>query len=145
MLVAPRAPPPAATAVASQLLGLAVVSSIVIVHEGGHFAAAKLFKMRVDEFSVGMGPALFQKRFKPVEEGGVNYALRALPLGGFVSFPTALGEEELKEQELQEQQAMRALSNGKRQRKASPPKPSPPRIAPDDPALYENKPFLQQR
>lgn len=59
---------------------------IVFIHEGGHFLVAKLCKVKVNEFALGFGPTLFTK-----EKGGTKYALRLIPLGGFVSME---GEEE---------------------------------------------------
>lgn len=53
---------------------------IILVHELGHFSAAKLFKVKVNEFSIGMGPVLFKKHGKETD-----YSLRAFPIGGFVS------------------------------------------------------------
>ncbi|TMD05136.1 MAG: RIP metalloprotease RseP, partial [Chloroflexi bacterium] len=52
---------------------------LIAPHEGGHFALAKLFKVRVIEFSLGMGSKLWSGT-----AGGTVYALRALPIGGFV-------------------------------------------------------------
>jgi len=48
-------------------------------HEAGHFAFAKLFKVRVYEFAIGMGTRLLS-----IRRGGTVYALRAIPIGGFV-------------------------------------------------------------
>lgn len=59
---------------------------IIALHEFGHFSTAKLFKIKVNEFSIGMGPALFKK-----QQGETLYALRLLPIGGFVSLE---GEDE---------------------------------------------------
>lgn len=59
---------------------------IIALHEFGHFSTAKLFKIKVNEFSIGMGPALFKKK-----KGETLYALRLLPIGGFVSLE---GEDE---------------------------------------------------
>lgn len=56
-----------------------VFTSIVLVHELGHFVVAKLAGVRVEQFAVGFGPALVALR-----RGDTLYALRALPLGGFV-------------------------------------------------------------
>lgn len=53
---------------------------IIALHEFGHFITAKLFKIKVNEFSIGMGPALFKKT-----KGETKYSLRALPIGGFVA------------------------------------------------------------
>lgn len=51
---------------------------LILVHEFGHFAVAKLVGIRVNEFSLGMGPLLFQ-----FTRGDTEYSLRALPIGGF--------------------------------------------------------------
>ena len=64
---------------------------IIIIHEFGHFICAKLFKVRVNEFSIGMGPAIFKK-----QKGETQYSLRALPIGGYVSME---GEDEESEDE----------------------------------------------
>jgi regulator of sigma E protease len=55
------------------------VSLLIIVHETGHFAVARLFGMRVERFSVGFGPVLARLR-----RGETEYAISALPLGGYV-------------------------------------------------------------
>ena len=64
---------------------------LVLIHEGGHFFVAKLFKIKVNEFAIGFGPTIFTK-----EKGETKYALRLIPLGGFVSME---GEEERSEKE----------------------------------------------
>ena len=53
---------------------------IIIIHELGHFVAAKLSGIQVNEFSIGMGPVLFRWG-----KGETAYSLRLLPIGGFVS------------------------------------------------------------
>jgi len=52
---------------------------LIVIHEFGHFTMAKLFKVYVMEFSIGFGPALLKKK-----KGETLYALRALPIGGYV-------------------------------------------------------------
>jgi membrane-associated protease RseP (regulator of RpoE activity) len=64
------------------LTALAILALLIVVHEAGHFLAATGQGIRVSGFSIGFGPALLQRRRR-----GVTYALRAIPLGGFVSFP----------------------------------------------------------
>lgn len=59
---------------------IAMLAITVAIHEGGHFVTAKLFKVHVHEFSIGMGPKLFQKKRKET-----TYSIRLLPVGGFVS------------------------------------------------------------
>ena len=59
---------------------------VVVIHEGGHFSVAKLVGIKVNEFAIGMGPKLFQKR-----KGETVYTIRALPIGGYVKME---GEDE---------------------------------------------------
>ncbi|CAD7700493.1 unnamed protein product [Ostreobium quekettii] len=61
---------------------VAIIAMIVAVHEGGHFLAARSQNIHVSKFSIGFGPALLKYQGEEVE-----YSLRAIPLGGFVSFP----------------------------------------------------------
>jgi regulator of sigma E protease len=67
--------------ISSQLLqfigGLAI---LIIVHEMGHFLAARAFKVEVEEFGIGFPPTLV----KLFEAGGTRYTLNWIPLGGFV-------------------------------------------------------------
>ncbi len=56
-----------------------ILGSAVVLHEFGHFIVAKLFKIRVETFSVGFGPRLFGKRW-----GQTDYRISAIPLGGYV-------------------------------------------------------------
>ena len=60
------------------LIAILFFELIIIVHEGGHFAAAKLMKIKVNEFSIGMGPKVFQ-----FEKGGTKYSLRWILFGGY--------------------------------------------------------------
>lgn len=64
----------------SWFLGIVLVLGVMIlVHEWGHFVMARLFKVRVDVFSIGFGPRLFGWK-----RGATDYRLSALPLGGYV-------------------------------------------------------------
>lgn len=54
----------------------------IFVHELGHFLAARYFGFTVDVFSIGFGPAIWQKKYN-----GVVYKISAIPLGGYVSLP----------------------------------------------------------
>lgn len=56
-----------------------VLSVVAIVHEFGHFIVAKAFKMTVNEFSIGFGKAIWQKKFR-----GTTYSFRLILLGGYV-------------------------------------------------------------
>lgn len=62
------------------IIAIIVFGIIIAIHEAGHFAAAKLCGVKVNEFALGMGPAIF--KFK---KGETTYALRILPIGGFCS------------------------------------------------------------
>ena len=68
------------------IIALLIFGLVVAVHEFGHFFVAKLNKITVHEFAIGMGPVIFQK-----EKNGTNYSLRAIPMGGFVAME---GEDE---------------------------------------------------
>ena len=59
---------------------------LILIHEGGHFLVAKLCKVKVNEFAIGFGPTIWKKQGKETK-----YALRLIPLGGFVNLE---GEEE---------------------------------------------------
>ena len=60
------------------IIALLIFELIIIIHEGGHFFAAKLFGVKVNEFSIGLGPAIVKKK-----KGETVYALRAIPFGGY--------------------------------------------------------------
>ena len=67
------------------LAALFVFGAVIAIHEFGHFAVAKLCGVQVNEFSIGMGPALWHKIYH-----GTQYSLRLLPVGGYVALE---GEE----------------------------------------------------
>ena len=66
----------------SVLAAIAVLALLIVVHELGHFLAARLQGIRVNRFSIGFGPVLLKYQGPETE-----YALRAFPLGGYVGFP----------------------------------------------------------
>lgn len=68
------------------LIAIVMFGILIGVHEFGHFAAAKLFGVQVNEFSIGMGPAVFQK-----QKGETMYSLRWIPAGGYCAME---GEDE---------------------------------------------------
>ena len=68
------------------LVAILFFGLLISIHELGHFTFAKLFKVKVNEFALGMGPAIFKKK-----KGETLYALRLLPIGGYVSME---GEDE---------------------------------------------------
>ena len=68
------------------LAAVLVFGVLIAVHELGHFLAAKACGVRVNEFSIGMGPEVWSR-----EKGETQYSLRALPIGGFCAME---GEED---------------------------------------------------
>lgn len=62
---------------------------LVIVHESGHYFAAKSFGIEADEFAIGMGPQIFARKI-----GRTEFSLRALPIGAFVLFADPEKEED---------------------------------------------------
>ena len=68
-----------------------ILGFLVLIHETGHFLVARLCKIKVNEFSIGFGPLIWKK-----ETEKTKYAIRLIPLGGYVSM---LGEEERSEEE----------------------------------------------
>lgn len=73
------------------LFALLFFGVIIMIHECGHFTCAKLFKVKVNEFSLGMGPALFKRK-----KGDTLYAVRLFPIGGYVAME---GEDDASEDE----------------------------------------------
>ncbi len=68
------------------LAALLLLGVLIMIHEFGHFLAARAMGVRVNEFAIGMGPKIFKWR-----KGDTLYSVRALPLGGFCAME---GEDE---------------------------------------------------
>ena len=68
------------------IAAILIFGVLIAVHELGHFLAAKACGVRVNEFSIGMGPAIFH-----TTKGETEYSLRLLPIGGFCAME---GEDE---------------------------------------------------
>ncbi len=62
------------------LIAVLFFAFIILIHEFGHFLFAKIFKVKVNEFSIGMGPKLISKI-----KGDTAYSFRLLPVGGYVA------------------------------------------------------------
>ena len=60
------------------IIAMIMFLALVTIHEFGHFIVAKLSGIKVNEFAVGMGPAI-----KSSQKGETKYSLRALPIGGY--------------------------------------------------------------
>jgi regulator of sigma E protease len=61
------------------VMGLIFLVVLIVGHEFGHFIAAKIFKLRVDEFGIGFPPKIFSRKI-----GETKYSINSLPFGGFV-------------------------------------------------------------
>ena len=122
-----RSRPPLAIGLPAQfapIAGLATLTAVVVIHELGHFAAARWQGIRVSEFSIGFGPPLLKK----TAANGISYTLRALPIGGYVSFPRLLNRTQLEERKLLE-----------------PGEPLDPALQVEDgPDLLENRPLRER-
>ena len=68
------------------LAAILIFGILIAVHELGHFLAAKFCGVQVNEFSIGMGPALWKR-----QKGETLYSLRLLPIGGYCAME---GEDE---------------------------------------------------
>ena len=68
------------------LIAILFFGLIIFFHELGHFTFAQLYKVKDNEFAMGLGPAILK-----FTRGGTKYAVRLLPIGGFVSME---GEDE---------------------------------------------------
>ncbi|WP_238915513.1 M50 family metallopeptidase [Clostridium sp. YIM B02555] len=73
------------------IMAILAFGVLIIVHELGHFTLAKLNGVRVEEFSIGMGPRILSKQGKET-----RYSLSLFPIGGYVKM---MGEEEAVEDE----------------------------------------------
>lgn len=64
------------------ILAILMLMLMITVHELGHYLVGKIFKFKINEFSIGMGPAIFKRKMK----SGEQFSIRAFPLGGFCAF-----------------------------------------------------------
>ena len=63
---------------------IALLGVLVAIHEYGHFIFARIFNVHVQRFSIGMGPVIYKR----LDKHGTEFAISALPLGGYVSMIT---------------------------------------------------------
>lgn len=78
---------PALTAI----IAIMVFGFLILIHELGHFITARIFKVTINEFSIGMGPRILSRVSKKT---GIRYSLAAFPIGGFVAMAGELEETE---------------------------------------------------
>ncbi len=74
----------------SLIIFILVLGLIILVHEFGHFICAKKSGVHIYEFSIGMGPLIFTHKGKD----GIDYNIRALPIGGFVQMAGEVYEDD---------------------------------------------------
>ncbi|MBR2616794.1 MAG: site-2 protease family protein, partial [Clostridia bacterium] len=73
-------------------LAILILLIMITVHEFGHYIVGKIFHFKINEFSIGFGPALFKK----TKKSGEVFAIRLIPLGGFCAFEGEEDDEENK-------------------------------------------------
>lgn len=94
--------------IGSVLLAILILLVMITIHEFGHYLAGKSMKFKIDEFSIGFGPALFKRKRK----NGELFAVRLIPLGGYCAFAGEDGlEEEKPQEEVFEETAVPAPEN----------------------------------
>ena len=71
----------------SILFAILIFEAIIIIHELGHFIAAKASGVKVNEFAIGMGPAIIKKK-----KGDTLYAWRVFPIGGYCAMRARITE-----------------------------------------------------
>ncbi len=86
--------------IGSVLLAILILLVMITIHEFGHYIAGKIFHFKINEFSIGFGPALFKKKNKKT---GELFAVRLIPLGGYCAFE---GEDGLEEEENGKKEAL---------------------------------------
>ncbi len=69
------------------IIAVLVFGFLIFIHEFGHYIFARIFKVTINEFSIGMGPRLFSRRSKKTN---IRYSIAAFPIGGYVAMA---GEE----------------------------------------------------
>ena len=65
------------------IVAILALMLMIIIHESGHYLAGKMLKFRIDEFSIGFGPAIFKRKNK---KNGEVFSIRPIPIGGFCAF-----------------------------------------------------------
>jgi membrane-associated protease RseP (regulator of RpoE activity) len=111
----------------------------IFLHEGGHFATAKLFGMKVERFFLGFGPTIWSFR-----RGETEYGIKALPLGGFCKIagmsPYESDSNFLEEDRAARRRAARAGGDDGSGGVAAPPRPEET----DPSRMFRNKPAWQR-
>ena len=72
------------------LSAIVLLGVLIAIHEFGHFIVGRMCKIHIYRFSIGMGPVIYKK----IDKHGTEFALSALPLGGYVAFHTEKAADE---------------------------------------------------
>ena len=72
------------------LSAIVLLGVLIAIHEFGHFIVGRMCNIHIYRFSIGMGPVIYKK----LDKHGTEFALSALPLGGYVAFHTEKASEE---------------------------------------------------
>ena len=115
-------------------LAILILLVMITVHEFGHYLAGKLFRFKINEFSIGFGPALFKHRSK---KSGELFAVRLIPLGGYCAFE---GEDGLEEEEKKQKKSDPAKASVQPQEEP----PAEPVKKEPDPNSFTKKPCWQR-
>ena len=95
--------------VGSVVVAILILLVMITIHEFGHWIAGTILKFKIDEFSIGFGPALFKRKNKKNDQ---IFALRLIPLGGYCSFHGEDGvEEEKPDPFIEEDKAQKGAKN----------------------------------
>ena len=77
------------SAAVTVILSVLIFGFLIFIHEFGHYITARIFKVKINEFSIGMGPKL---AWYDSKKTGIRYALSMLPIGGYVAMEGEDGE-----------------------------------------------------
>lgn len=135
--------------VGSVLLAILILLVMITIHELGHYLAGKILQFKIDEFSIGFGPALYKRRSKKT---GEVFALRLIPLGGYCAFAGEDGLEELPEPappepfaETAQTQNAPAMSEGRAEQTAKTAAPALPAEGTEPPTEQEKAHWFVNR
>ncbi len=72
-------------------MAILVFGFLIFIHEFGHYITARMFGVKIEEFSIGMGPRIISWVSKKTE---IRYSIALFPIGGYVAMPGENGEDE---------------------------------------------------
>ena len=119
------------------LIAISVFGFLIFIHELGHFISARIFKVKINEFSIGMGPRLM---YYDSKKSGTRYSVAIFPFGGFVAMEGENGAEgdDLKKPNNLVDATLAIEAENTAKPEANKASPSP------DPARFDQKPAWQR-